>query len=325
MAAALCNSQTGEQGSRTGARAGTPLVSVVVPAFNAEATLRQAVDSILRQTVTDLEVIVVDDGSSDGTCARASETGDPRVRAITQMNAGPSVARNHGASIARGRYLAFLDADDMWLPRKLERQLAMLTERPGVGAVQCGVYHVDENLRVIDVRPCVSSGNALWDAVNFRNLPAFPSTVLFQREAFEHVGPFDTTLTGLEDWEMAIRTAWRCGLASVQEPLALYRMHPGNRSRGVDINVEPGFSILGRLFSDSALPEQIRRRHRSAYSSFYRSLAGGYFQRRRYWECALWTARALWADPRQVGYMAALPIRAVGRRLARSCPVVWDT
>lgn len=301
------------------------MVSVVVPAFNAEETLRQAVDSVLRQTVADLEVIVVDDGSSDSTLVRASETGDPRVLAIKQKNAGPSAARNHGASAARGRYLAFLDADDLWLPRKLERQLAILKEFPGVGAVQCGVYCVDKKLQVIDVRPCVPSRNPLWDAVNFRNLPAFPSTVLFRSEAFEQVGPFDTTLTGLEDWEMAIRTAWRCGLASVPEPLALYRMHLGNRSRGVDINVKPGLVILARLFSDSTLPEQIRRRRRSVYSSFYRSLAGGYFQRRRYWECARWAVRALWADPRQVGYMVALPIRAAGRRLARSRPVVRDT
>lgn len=298
-----------------------PLVSVVIPAFNAESTIGEAVGSVLTQTVSDLEIIIVDDGSRDRTLEQVEGT-DPRVLTIRQPNAGPSVARNNGAQASRGEYVAFLDADDAWLPEKLERQLALMEVRPDVGAVQCGALYVDATGRLLDAIPCVPGPDPIWDCVNFRNLPAFPSSVVYRREAFTRVGPFDTSLTGLEDWEMAIRTAWKCGLSSVPEPLVLHRVHEGGRSTGVDINVRPGPIILERFFRDAAFPDRIRARRRRAYASYYKSLAGGYFQRRKLWRAARWALRSLWADPRQVGYMAALPLRLLRRARARSCATV---
>lgn len=294
-----------------------PLVSVIIPAFNAERTIRQALDSVLGQTVSDLEVLVVDDGSTDRTiaCARGA---DPRVTVAQQRNAGPSEARNHGARLARGAYLGFLDADDVWLAQKLERQLARFAADPGIDAVQCGAFYVDQDLRMLEAKPCVDSDDPLWDSVTFRNLPAFPQSIVFRRQVFfERVGPFDTALTGLEDWEMAIRTAWRCRLASVPEPLVMRRLHPGCRSHSVDINVTPGPIILDRFFNDSTFPERIKQRRRRAYAAYYTSLAGGYFQHRRLWPCAKWALRSLWTDPRQLGYMAALPLRVWQRARLR--------
>src|SRR5574337_356453 len=121
-----------------------PTVSVVVPAYNAAAFLRRAIDSVLGQTAVDLELLVVDDGSTDATLQLLAGYGE-RLRAISQVNAGPAGARNRGLALARGRYIAFLDADDWWLPEKLGRQVALLDSRPEIGFCSTGtrVVHAD--------------------------------------------------------------------------------------------------------------------------------------------------------------------------------------
>ena len=301
----------------------TPLVSVVVPAYNAARTLPATLDSILGQTVTDLEVIVVDDGSTDDTVAAAGSVQDPRVRVLTQPNGGASSARNAGIRAAQGSWVAFVDSDDVWLPTKLERQLAFLAEHPGVRAVQTGAAFVDDDLRVRYERPCHPSRDALLETLYFDNLPSFPSTLLIDRRALDEIGPFDTRLVILEDWDMAIRAARFCDLQSIEEPLSLYRTHPGNRSLDVDIHVEPGTIVLERLFADPDLPERVRARRRSVYARLYLMLAGGSLRVGRRRACARWAARAIWMDPRTVRYVAELPVRrlrrwASGRRARRA-------
>jgi len=108
-----------------------PAVSIVIPAFNASWCIRRAVDSVLAQTFTDFELIVVDDGSTDETAEILRSYGDA-LRVVSQPNGGMSCARNAGIRIARGRYIAFLDADDRWLPAKLERQVKLLDDRPAL-------------------------------------------------------------------------------------------------------------------------------------------------------------------------------------------------
>jgi glycosyltransferase involved in cell wall biosynthesis len=294
-----------------------PLVSVVVPAYNAARTLPETVRSVLDQTVRDIEVIVVDDGSTDGTVEAAHAIDDRRVTVMSQPNAGVSAARNTGAQAARGRYVAFLDSDDLWLPHKLERQLEILEREPGVHAVQAGVIFVDDALEPLSVRRCVDWSDPLLDTLYFRNLPAFPSTVVFRREKLLERGGFDTSLVILEDWELAVHAAWHWGLQSVHEPLGLYRFHPGNRSRDVGIHVEPGERVLGRIFADPELPPHIRRKKRSVYARLYLMLAGGSLRARDWRGCARWGARAVIRDPAALLHVLALPVRRLSRRLSR--------
>lgn len=291
-------------------------VSVVIPAYNAERTLAAAIESVLGQTYRDLEIIVVDDGSADGTAGVAARFGED-VRCIRQKNAGAAAARNAGILAAQGDAIALLDADDLWLPEKLERQVAFLDAHPAVGAVQCGARFVDDALRTLEVRPCRADRDALWEVLHFRNLPAFPSALVLRRSCLDQVRLFDTSLAILEDWDMAIKTARHCGLASLPEPLVLYRVHRGNRSRDVDIHVSPGFRVLEGLFADPELPPRIRLARRRIYGTFYRMLSGGYFRARRPRPFLRWAVRALVTDPAQAAYMAALPLRAIGRRMSR--------
>jgi glycosyltransferase involved in cell wall biosynthesis len=290
-----------------------PLVSVVVPAYNSAGTLEQTVRSVLGQTVRDLETIIVDDGSSDDTLAVARAIEDPRVRVLTRENGGASAARNTGIEQAKGTWVAFVDSDDVWLPEKLERQLTYLDAHPDVHAVQTGAFIVDADLRVLHVRACKPSQDALWETLLFQNLPAFPSTVMIRRSKLEEIGFFDTRLEILEDWDLAIRASRFCNLRSIEEPLTLYRTHPGNRSLNLDIHIAPGLSVLERLFDDPDLPEHVRAGRSLVYAHLYTMLAGGALKVGRYPDCVRWAFKALRADPRSWRYMAGLPLRRINR------------
>jgi glycosyltransferase involved in cell wall biosynthesis len=292
-----------------------PLVSVVVPAYNAARTLRAAVESILLQTVGDLEVIVVDDGSEDDTAEVARAIDDPRVRVISQANAGASAARNAGICRARGQYVAFLDADDLWLPHKLACQLAVFGSRRDVHAVHCGAIHVDEELRVLSVRRCRPWRDALLDVLLFENLAAFPSTLLAKREKLERRG-FDPSLVMHEDWDMAIHAARHWNLQPVESPLTLYRVHRANRSRDVESHLASGLRVLHRAFADPSLPTRIQPRRRTVYARYYTMLAAAALKYGQWREGARWTVTAIGIHPIACAYMGKLALGCAGRRLS---------
>ena len=291
-----------------------PTVSVVIPAHNKGSTIIPAIESVLHQTFSDLEIIVVDDGSTDDTRDRVKGFRH-RVRYIHQERAGVSAARNRGIEESRGEFVSFLDGDDLWLPRKLELQLAALKRETHINAVQCSAYLVNNSLKVVDARLCSPAQDTLLDFLLFRNLPGFGSTLLARRSCIEALGGFGTDLVILEDWDMACRLARSGALRSLPDFLVLYRQHPGNRSRNVDIHIEPGFRSLGRLFSDPTLDPAIRAQEARIWARFYAMLAGGYIQNRQWQQGLHWAWRAMRTSPRVAAYMAGLPIRRMRRAL----------
>jgi glycosyltransferase involved in cell wall biosynthesis len=290
-----------------------PAVSVVIPAFNAERTIAGTIRSVVAQTFGDLEIVVVDDGSADGTARAAASVADGRIRVLTQANGGAASARNTGITAARGEFVAFLDADDLWLAHKLERQVSLLRADPQAEAVQTSVYFVDDELRPLGVGECVDAGDDLERCLQFFNLPGFCSAAMVRRATFFEIGMFDRALVILEDWDLALRLARRKSLRSIAEPLVLYRVHPGNRSRNAQIHVAPGELVLRRLFTDPALPPEVRRLRRRAYGAFYRMLAGGYVRAGSLGTALLWATRAATQDPRQLAYILAMPWRRLRR------------
>ncbi len=190
----------------------------------------RAVRSVLEQSHPVGEIIVVDDGSTDGTVDALKATYGGQVRCVRQRNLGVSAARNHGLRLTRGRFIAFLDSDDEWVPDKTQRQLAWLNAHPDIDMVLSAFVWVDGQHRVLEIHhrrgELPEDGDVLkWVLAH----PALtPSTVLMRRRVYETVGGFDETLTTAEDLDFHIRVAAHCRIGLVDEPLArLMRGQPG--------------------------------------------------------------------------------------------------
>jgi glycosyltransferase involved in cell wall biosynthesis len=214
-----------------------PLVSVIIPTHNRRQLLAEAVNSCLAQTFSDLEVIVVDDGSTDGTgeLVRERYARDPRVRYIWQRNSERAFARNCGILAAKGDFVAFLDSDDVWLPNKLEKQMPLFAADPAVNLVHCGYTVVDDSGTKIrdlvhdkDVAGDIFHKMVYWNRVG-------SLTPVVRRSAIERAGMFcaRTSLLTFEDWEFWTRICYHSRVAYVAESLALHRVHAGNTERSV--------------------------------------------------------------------------------------------
>jgi glycosyltransferase involved in cell wall biosynthesis len=210
------------------------LVSVVVPTFNMAQWLPDALDSIAAQTYTQLECIVVDDGSSDNSRVVVDSyiRGDRRFRYIFKESGGPSSARNTGIKASRGEFVAFLDADDIWLPKKLEKQMAALTARPEAGL--CCTYYeeVDENLNLINTWPIIKQRNGYPDEICSETLaeniscclvPGSASAAVVRKVCFEELGLFDARLRIGEDLDMWYRIALKFPIIQEREVLVRVR------------------------------------------------------------------------------------------------------
>jgi glycosyltransferase involved in cell wall biosynthesis len=202
-------------------------ISVIIPAYNAQAYIRTAIESCLQQTYPPHEIIVADDASADSTSeVAASFGGNVRVLRLRQ-NSGPSTARNEAIKLATGDWLAFLDADDWFFPEKLARQRQCSLENTGAILIYSAF---ETSLNGIERPARFYPPQVLWPMLRYRC--AFHiGTVLLRRDAFDSVGGFDPTLRGGEDWDLWIRLARKSSVASfaaVSEPLAVYRTTPGS-------------------------------------------------------------------------------------------------
>ncbi len=211
-----------------------PLVSVIIPAYNAGTTIARTIRSVQRQTLEDLEIVVVDDGSTDDTAAQGKTIADPRIVVRSYDNGGLPIARNRGIAEAHGEYLAFLDADDLWSKTKLESHVAILAQRPEVGAVYSWTCTIDDDDKVIG-----RHNIAVWEGdVYARMLQGFfignASNAVVRRHAVESVGPFDVNLARGEDWEFFTRLASRWPFAVVPEYAVFYRWRDGSISSDVE-------------------------------------------------------------------------------------------
>lgn len=203
---------------------------MIIPTYNRRDLLPRALDSVLAQTVPVDEIIVIDDGSTDGTDDMLRARCGDRVRYVWQPNAGVSAARNHGLRLAQGRYLALLDSDDLWLPTKTELQVAFLDTHPDFGMVVCDVERVDSDYRHIDVfRRRDTLREDGWVLRWVLHNPALaPASVLMRREVVEQLGGFDEGLRTAEDLEFHLRVArhWKIGVVE-QALVRAMRGHDG--------------------------------------------------------------------------------------------------
>jgi len=291
--------------------------SVVIPTFNYGRYIAEAIGSALGQTLRPAEVIVVDDGSTDETAAVVARFGE-KVRYIRQENAGVSAARNRGVAESTGELISFLDADDIWEPEKLEKQLAIFAADKRIGLVHCGMREFESNtgetLRVhLDgMEGDVADELLLWEnpAVN-----APGSSVLVSREAFDAAGGFDPRQKCGEDWDFCYRVARRYRVGFVPEPLVNYRSHSTSAHRNVK-EMERGMTLFyEKAFAADAIGRNLRRR---ALGNFNRVLAGSYFRAGQYGDFLRMAAKSIWYRPAGIGYFAAFPLRMLKKQRTNS-------
>jgi len=210
-----------------------PSASVITPVYNGAAYLEACLDSVLRQTLAPAEIIFVDDGSTDGTVALLDAVGTPFPKhVLRQENRGQSAARNLAASVARGTYLAFLDHDDLWYPRHLERLVALLEADPALGWAYSDIDEMDHDARLVHINllrtlnPSVQHPKVSIYNMLSADMFIFPSAAVVRRDAFLAVGGFDERLSGYEDDDLFLRL-FRAGWqnAFVEESLTRYRRH----------------------------------------------------------------------------------------------------
>jgi glycosyltransferase involved in cell wall biosynthesis len=281
----------------------SPLVSVLIPAYNAAEHLSSTLRSVQEQTLRELEVIVVDDGSTDQTLAiaQAAALRDPRVRVIRQTNAGVGAARNAGLRLARGKYIAPFDADDLWSPHKIERQIARL-EKTGSDTrlVYCWSRNIDRHGRVISWGHPYRIEGHVGAAMLLGNFVGSASVPLFRASALAAVGPYLTRheqngAQGCEDWDLNIRIAEKFRICCVPEYLVSYRQTHRSMSlnaRSMARSYETAMRRAHRRQPD--LPLFVRVWSASRFYSYLLSKCNGWSD---YPGALFCFARALRSDP----------------------------
>jgi glycosyltransferase involved in cell wall biosynthesis len=291
--------------------------SVLIPAFNAEAYIGKSIESVLSQTLQDIEVIVVDDGSADATIEVIRRFGD-RVRLLSQENRGPAAARNAALEVSTGEFVALLDADDTWLPNRLERLVGYLDAHPETGFVTGDAYLVYEDEPSTDTYYNDLLKGYEWHDTNqaqwiVRYNYVHVMTVI-RRALFDRHGRFAENLKGVEDWDLWIRflcRGERVGL--VREPLAYYRIRGG--SLGGTRSYADTFEVM-----DRALDEIEIIGFRGFGSTFFRrgkdALAMGDLRRtRRFFHAAACDLDLAWSMRAKAEALARVPrIGAVAYR-----------
>lgn len=200
-------------------------VSIIIPVYDGEKYIREAVYSALNQTYKDFEIIVIDDGSKDNT-PNILETYGSKIKWKSQENKGQASAINEGINMAEGKYLAYLDADDVCLPERFENQVKYLDEHPNVGLVYSDRHQINENgetQRIIKSQP---PNNFVLLQNNY--IPR--SAVMHKKECLDEVGLFDESITGGDDWDMWIRISEKFEMGYIGKPLVKYRVHKKNIS-----------------------------------------------------------------------------------------------
>lgn len=284
------------------------MISIIIPTFNYGRFIAEAIQSALGQTLKPVEVIVVDDGSTDDTAEVVERFGD-RVRYIRQENAGVSMARNNGVAASRGELIAFLDADDIWEPTKLERQAEKFAADSEIGLVHCGMREFDsesgETIAMLTegMEGEVADELLLWD----RPVIVGPGgTIMVSRKAFEEAGGFDPRMACGEDWDLCYRIARSYKVGFVPEPLVNYRSHSAAAHRSVKA-MEAGM----KLFYEKAFGEggDVLRLKNRSLGNYHKVLAGSYFQSGSYADFARHTVKSIWYRPSGIGYFAGFPLR----------------
>lgn len=247
-----------------------PLISVVIPVYNGEKTIRQTLESVLNQTFTDFEVIVINDGSQDTTLEIVANIADPRLKVFSYPNAGQAASRNRGLSQARGEFIAFLDADDLWTSDKLEAQLRVLQENPQAAVAYSWSDCIDESGNFLREASHRTVNGDVYAKLLLTDFLDNGSNPLIRRQAITEVGGFDESLLPAEDWDMWLRLAARYHFVAVPYPQVLYRQSANSESSNV-LRLELAcLRVIQRTFTQA--PDSLQHLKKPSLANLYKYL-----------------------------------------------------
>jgi len=247
------------------------LISVITPTYNAEKTIRETVQSVLDQTFTDFEYLIINDGSTDSTLEIISSFSDPRIKVCSFTNAGLGVSRNRGVEMASGEFITFIDSDDLWTPEKLEAQLRALQEHPKAALAYSWVDHIDASGRFFRQGRHDTNHGDVYAKLLTDDFIGGGSNALIRSKAIKDVGKFDESLTNAQDWDMWLRLAHRYPFVAVPVPQILYRQYPSSMSTNIWGMEKSSMRVIEKGFA--RLSETHQRLKRKALANRYRYLA----------------------------------------------------
>jgi len=254
-----------------------PQVSVIITSYNYARFIGETIQSVLDQTYLDVEVIVVDDGSTDNTPEVLARFGD-RITCIYQRNQGKSGALNRGIDAARGRYLAFVDSDDAWLPDALERRLAVFESDPGVGVVYGRTLVMDESgtlLPYMNGAPPRYPDDTLRSLLHGVFIPFL--TFMARRTCLDQAGTyFNPDFGATNDWELYLRLSRACRFHFVDQPLARYRVHGSNWSGNSGVMAKQMARVVFQALNAPDLPPEIEASKHSILRNMYTNIGLGF-------------------------------------------------
>jgi len=248
-----------------------PTISVVIPVYNGAKTIRETIASVLAQSFEDLEVLVINDGSTDETGEIVQRIADPRLKLLNYPNAGLAASRNRGIHRAKGEYISFIDADDLWTPDKLAAQYQALQEHPQAQVAYSWTDWIDEHSRVIAPGSTIDRSGNVYPYMLLCNILASGSNPLISRQALAEVGDFDESLRAAEDWDLWIRLAARYEFIAVPQPQIQYRRLSYSMSGNLARQERETLKVIRKAFE--AAPPQWQFLRRPSLANVYRYLA----------------------------------------------------
>jgi len=247
-----------------------PLVSIIIPVYNGEKTIKATIESVLNQTCSDFELIVINDGSQDATLDILASIREPRLQIFSYQNAGVSASRNRGVSHAGGEFIAFLDADDLWTPDKLEAQLKALKANPQAAVAYSWTDHIDECGQFLRPASHTSISGDVYANLLLGNFLKTGSNVLIRAQALAVVGGFDESLTHAEDWDMWLRLAAHYHFVAVPSSQILYRISTNSASCDIYKMEAACLQVIERAYSQA--PSSLQYRKKETLGFLYKYL-----------------------------------------------------
>lgn len=297
------------------------LTSVIIPVYNGEATIEETITSVLNQTFTDFELIVINDGSTDKTLDVVSRIQDLRLKVFSYPNAGQAVSRNRGISHARGEYISFIDADDLWTRDKLETQLKALQESPQAAVAYSWTECIDESGKFSRRGSQISDSGDVYPKLLLIDFIENGSNPLIRAEALAEVGGFDALMTPSEDRDLWLRLAARYHFVAVPSAQVLYRQSANSASANVLRMEAASLRVAEKAFAQA--PQSLHYLKQFSLANIYKGLTfkalegpperqRGVTVARLLWHCvrndpSLWRSRILIKVLCKIAVMSLLP------------------